>query len=536
MASGTMQYATRQDWQDIMKNRSRLKMHELIERLGLRAKWSSNKRGKTNFDSPLVKELVLDMTNIVSELPKDPDELVEILGAPDSLRAETDHLLNKHGAAIWGRMGNRDHLVKMGEPDIEPFYYPRDLYFDNEEDRELIRTVLHWWIGLKACNVIHARGRLDRERKKKEDRIKFKDEHPSPMDIIPPVLIAPALPHGYPMDHRRPPIQFSNHSAATYGHPPRHMQVLRLDTAPHGQYTPSTSASPLPSSDSPITSSQGHSTLPWRISPLSHQSQNGPATDHGPRHPPPPPPPPIQHPPAIAPHQHPTRSLPPLVNRISSELNTLASNFLEDRPLPPSNMPPQPPTVRTLDPELLYAFRKYIYPTENGPRWDESILLRRLETAWRDDVRPSHARTAINNVPLFAAHDRVFLVWIELRRHLADLEVAGKLWQQETKTQEEIDARVQQHKTLMSASRDIVRSWDEIAQTINLLWAPEGLNTDGLLVQAFGVLAGQRNADIIAWGPLGVEETIRWLDAHVKENAAEEKRGEELYELKGETR
>lgn len=137
MDSTSIQYADARDWQDIMKNRSRLKMHELIERLGLRAKWSSNKRGKTNFDSPLVKELVNDMTNIVSTLPKETDELIAFLAVPASLKPEVEQLLNKHGAAIWGRMSDREHLVSVGEAEVEAFYYPRDLYFENEEDREL---------------------------------------------------------------------------------------------------------------------------------------------------------------------------------------------------------------------------------------------------------------------------------------------------------------------------------------------------------------------------------------------------------------
>jgi hypothetical protein len=137
MDSTNIQYADARDWQDIMKNRSRLKMHELIERLGLRAKWSSNKRGKTNFDSHLVKNLVVEMTNVVSTLPKETDELIALLAQPQSLKTQVDGLLQKHGSGIWGRVGDREHLVSVGEPEVESFYYPRDLYFENEEDREL---------------------------------------------------------------------------------------------------------------------------------------------------------------------------------------------------------------------------------------------------------------------------------------------------------------------------------------------------------------------------------------------------------------
>ena len=61
MDGSAIAYAGSKDWVDIMKNRSKVRMHELIERLGLRAKWSSNKRGKTNFESALLRELVQDM-------------------------------------------------------------------------------------------------------------------------------------------------------------------------------------------------------------------------------------------------------------------------------------------------------------------------------------------------------------------------------------------------------------------------------------------------------------------------------------------
>ena len=133
---GSIGYATSKDWLDIMKNRSKLRMHELIERLGLRAKWSQNKRGKTNFESALVRDLVTDMGDIVATVPKESDDLVKFLSAEKSLNEQVEGLLQKHGAAIWGRVGDREHLISSGEPGVEDELYPRDLYFENEEDRE----------------------------------------------------------------------------------------------------------------------------------------------------------------------------------------------------------------------------------------------------------------------------------------------------------------------------------------------------------------------------------------------------------------
>jgi len=130
-------YATSKDWLDILKNRSKVRMHELIELLGLRAKWSSNKRGKTNFESAVVRELVADMGDVVSTLPKEPDDLMSFLSKTDNLKEEVDGLLETHGAKVWGRGGDRAHLMKANDPDVDEEVYPKDLYFDDNEDKLL---------------------------------------------------------------------------------------------------------------------------------------------------------------------------------------------------------------------------------------------------------------------------------------------------------------------------------------------------------------------------------------------------------------
>lgn len=137
MDGTSITYATSKDWLDIMKNRSKVRMHELIERLGLRAKWSSNKRGKTNFESALVRELVADMGDVVATLPKEPEELMKFLSEENSLQEEVNGLLEKHGAKIWGRAGDREHLITANEPGVDDGLYTRDLYIELEEDRKL---------------------------------------------------------------------------------------------------------------------------------------------------------------------------------------------------------------------------------------------------------------------------------------------------------------------------------------------------------------------------------------------------------------
>lgn len=137
MDGTSIKYAATKDWLDIMKNRSKVRMHELIERLGLRAKWSSNKRGKTNFESVVVRELVSDMADVVATLPKEPDELMKFLSKEGSLKDEVNELLEKHGSKVWGRVSDREHLITANEPGVEEGVYPRDLYYEVEEDKAL---------------------------------------------------------------------------------------------------------------------------------------------------------------------------------------------------------------------------------------------------------------------------------------------------------------------------------------------------------------------------------------------------------------
>ena len=98
MDGSAITYATSKDWLDIMKNRSKVRMHEL---------------------------------------PKEPDELMKFLSDEGSLKEEVDGLLEKHGAKVWGRVGDREHLITANEPGVEEGLYPRDLYIENEEDRAL---------------------------------------------------------------------------------------------------------------------------------------------------------------------------------------------------------------------------------------------------------------------------------------------------------------------------------------------------------------------------------------------------------------
>jgi hypothetical protein len=63
--------------------------------------------------------------------------LMKFLGEDGSLKEEVDALLEKHGSKIWGRAGDREHLITANEPGVEDGLYTRDLYIEIEEDRQL---------------------------------------------------------------------------------------------------------------------------------------------------------------------------------------------------------------------------------------------------------------------------------------------------------------------------------------------------------------------------------------------------------------
>ncbi|KAL5375643.1 hypothetical protein DPSP01_011002 [Paraphaeosphaeria sporulosa] len=525
---GSIGYATSKDWLDIMKNRSKLRMHELIERLGLRAKWSQNKRGKTNFESALVRDLVTDMGDIVATVPKESDDLVKFLSAEKSLNEQVEGLLQKHGSAIWGRVGDREHLISVGEPGVEEELYPRDLYFENEEDREQIRILLHWWLGMKAINVILARDRLDRERKKKEENKRARIEMEVPQEGVSSAFVPLAPNSGVPapLNTNIPPVPVAEH--------PRHVQLYKAETTSRGSPISVAVSTPPESSQSPIGPAQGqlggghfapvnvHSSHPsqaqnvvdgvWnRLAEVGiHGSRNGSMSS--------------QATPVAGVSVAGIRQLGAEISQLVSDLTpqaTATNGHCAVPAVPPDaqrNAVPYP----GLDVETLYALRDYMYQEKTEVEWEEEALLRRLETTWRDGVRSDYNRM-LENVPAFIARERAFLTWIELKRHLADLQRAGTRWGEEGTTAPEIERRIEQHRTLMGATREIIRSFEDIAQV-----AGAGADHDELLRQALVVLAGNKYAVELQWKSVEFVGLMQWL-ANALENYEKEQEGDTVY-------
>lgn len=288
--------------------------------------------------------------------------------------------------------------------------------------------LLHWWIGLKACNVILARERLDRERKKKEENRRAMADHDSPRDTAPLTFVS--LAPNVDMPIVSTPDASKGASLPPLTQASRHAQAFRLDTSSRGSsvspavHTPASSESPTILARS-INHGSGSQHASMETSGSSAVPTMRIGSDHAfPRDA----------------NDYYQKSLPsqPDLRNLSLEVGNLVSNFLlEDgpqeraSPITPQSAfgdTPRSGTAtghRGLDIDTLRALRAYIYREIYEAPWDEEILLRRLESAWRDGVRTGRNHI-LESTPLFIAMDRTFLTWIELRRHLADLERADR--------------------------------------------------------------------------------------------------------------
>jgi hypothetical protein len=98
-------------------------------------------------------------------------------------------------------------------------------------------------------------------------------------------------------------------------------------------------------------------------------------------------------------------------------------------------------------------------------------------------------------------------------------------WREEGTSPPEIERRIQQHATLMGATRELLRNYEAITQ----ISGAEAEN-DRLLRQAFEVLAGSKYAAEMQWSSVEFSGVMHWLAEHLEAfKRDEEKEGEARY-------
>jgi hypothetical protein len=98
-------------------------------------------------------------------------------------------------------------------------------------------------------------------------------------------------------------------------------------------------------------------------------------------------------------------------------------------------------------------------------------------------------------------------------------------WREEGTTAPEIERRIQQHRTLMGATQELIRGFEDMAQVLG-----NGADSDELLRQAFVLVAGNKYAVEMRWETVEFTSVVRWLADHLATFQREEQEeGEGVY-------
>ncbi|KAF2176626.1 hypothetical protein K469DRAFT_755568 [Zopfia rhizophila CBS 207.26] len=148
-ADGLSQYWNRQQWASSL-SRKKVTIRHIIECLGFKLAVSAagSNKGMVKFDEPKVTRLAPGIEKLSETVPLDRDGLLDALSNRAYLEPGVDKLLEEHGPGIWGQHVNRSHLLTPRADSL----YPKDLIFENADDKDMIRMHMHRWIGFKACH------------------------------------------------------------------------------------------------------------------------------------------------------------------------------------------------------------------------------------------------------------------------------------------------------------------------------------------------------------------------------------------------
>lgn len=306
---------------------------------------------------------------------------------------------------------------------------------------------------MKAINVILARDRLDRERKKKEEskraRVEVETPHEGAGSTFVP--LAPSQGASGPLNTNMAPVSVAEHA--------RHVQLYKAETVSRGSPISIAVGTPPEASQSPTGPGQGSlgGGNASHFSTLNvgsgHTSQAQSVVDgvwnrlaevgiNGTRN--------GSMPPSwggihagtqpMGPRRRSlaaemaSQTAPALtkvsgagIRQLGAEISQLVSDLTSQATTANGQggaIPAVPIPYPGLDVETLHALRDYIYQEKTEVDWDEDRLLSRLESTWREGVRSDYDRMVLD-IPAFIARERAFLTWIELKRHLADLQRAG---------------------------------------------------------------------------------------------------------------
>ena len=118
-----------------------------------------NVLGDTTFDHLAANAMSAAIDEIASGLyaKVSAESLVVCAANPDFLDEEIDVLLDEYAPDIWGMDADRSKLLEPGTNDT----YPKNLVYENDDDRKLLWLYLHRWIFAKAFSTLRECGGSD---------------------------------------------------------------------------------------------------------------------------------------------------------------------------------------------------------------------------------------------------------------------------------------------------------------------------------------------------------------------------------------
>lgn len=292
------------------------------------------------------------------------------------------------------------------------------------DHRLRIHRLLHWWIGLKACNVILARERLDRERRKKAEnrQARAEAEHASQHGEAPASFVALApnsVLHDVDTGSRGSPMSSSamltppesgESPIAGPGEGPGFTAVNSVEP-PQGRIAGLAAVNTNPSH---VAQQQHHQNIADGVWNRFAASEMNGSRGH------------VESKAAVQQQIALAEQSAVVGRQVTEKVAQLVGSFrvAEARPeqVPQSNanIP-----YRGLDYNSLRALRAYIYNEDPVAIIEEEALFDRLERVWRELVRADSDKI-LEDVPRFVARERAFLTWVELKRHVAAFERAEK--------------------------------------------------------------------------------------------------------------
>jgi hypothetical protein len=154
------EYWSEKSWKPFLKSNV-VTLSTLISRLGLTFYNLRSKR-RVRVHHPAGEQLLDEVFTIASLLytQLSADQLVQAAADSSFLNEDIDLLLEEYAPSIWAVDADRSNLLQAGELEL----YPKDLVYEDDDDRKLLWLHIHQFIFIKAFHDLRKFGDSEKGR------------------------------------------------------------------------------------------------------------------------------------------------------------------------------------------------------------------------------------------------------------------------------------------------------------------------------------------------------------------------------------